>query len=145
MAERGFTLVELLVVIAIIALLVGLAAPRLTAALPGVRLKSDALNIATSLRAARGEAIAANREAVFVLDNGSRQFYVAGLGERQPFGEAVEVTLVTARRELVDAARGAIRFFPDGSSTGGRITLAEGSREYRIDVNWLTGRVRVLD
>ena len=40
---------------------------------------------------------------------------------------------------------GAIRFFPDGSSTGGRVTLMVGERSYAVDVDWLTGRVRVLE
>ena len=34
-------------------------------------------------------------------------------------------------------------FFPDGSSTGGRITLRSEVSAYRVDVDWLTGQVRV--
>ena len=28
---------------------------------------------------------------------------------------------------------------------GGRITLAAGERKYEVDVDWLTGRVAILD
>ena len=28
---------------------------------------------------------------------------------------------------------------------GGRITLASGERKYEVDVDWLTGRVAILD
>ncbi|MGB8635652.1 MAG: type II secretion system protein GspH, partial [Rhodanobacteraceae bacterium] len=34
------------------------------------------------------------------------------------------------------------RFYPDGSSTGGRITVIRGQREWHINVSWLTGEVR---
>ena len=42
-------------------------------------------------------------------------------------------------------AIGDIRFQPDGSSTGGRITLADGRRRMAVGVDWLTGRVSVAD
>jgi general secretion pathway protein H len=38
-----------------------------------------------------------------------------------------------------------VRFFPDGGSNGGRITLAAGDRKYDVDVDWLTGRVAILE
>ena len=43
------------------------------------------------------------------------------------------------------ATTGDIRFNPDGSSSGGRITLADGSRRVAVGVDWLTGRVTVAD
>ena len=42
-------------------------------------------------------------------------------------------------------ARGAIRFFPDGSSTGGRITLSTDRLAYLVDVDWLTGKIHLLE
>jgi general secretion pathway protein H len=55
------------------------------------------------------------------------------------------ISLVTARSELDTDRVGKIRFFPDGTSTGGRITLARGERKYGVDINWLTGQVVILD
>jgi general secretion pathway protein H len=43
----------------------------------------------------------------------------------------------------VDDKIAGIRFLPDGSSTGGRITVAVGEFEQLIDVDWVTGRVTV--
>jgi general secretion pathway protein H len=40
---------------------------------------------------------------------------------------------------------GAIRFNPDGSSTGGRISLSDGGRRIAVGVDWLTGRVAVAE
>ncbi len=38
-----------------------------------------------------------------------------------------------------------IRFYPDGSSTGGRNTGSSGEGKYLVDVDWLTGRVSIAD
>ena len=57
----------------------------------------------------------------------------------------VELKLFTAQSDLVSDKVGAIRFFPDGGSNGGRVTLAAGERKFDIDIDWLTGRVAILD
>ena len=36
-------------------------------------------------------------------------------------------------------ARAGIRYFKDGSSSGGTLPLVWNERRYSIDVNWLTG------
>ncbi|HET8765042.1 MAG TPA: type II secretion system protein GspH, partial [Rhodanobacter sp.] len=36
-----------------------------------------------------------------------------------------------------------IGYFPDGSSSGGNVTLSEDRRSARVDVDWLTGAVTV--
>ena len=53
--------------------------------------------------------------------------------------------LFTAQNDIADEKVGSIRFFPDGGSNGGRVTLAAGERKFEIDVDWLTGRVAILD
>jgi len=45
------------------------------------------------------------------------------------------------QQELVSDTSGGIRFFPDGSSTGGNIAVVLGEREWRINVGWLTGEI----
>ncbi len=55
------------------------------------------------------------------------------------------IKLFTAQRDVVNENVGAIRFFPDGGSNGGRITLAAGERKFDVDVDWLTGRVAILN
>ena len=46
---------------------------------------------------------------------------------------------------LLEKKRGGIRFFPDGGSNGGRVSLAVGERRFNVDVDWLTGRVSIVD
>jgi general secretion pathway protein H len=51
--------------------------------------------------------------------------------------------LYTAQADLVSDAVGSVRFFPDGGSTGGRVTIAAGERKFDVDIDWLTGRVAI--
>jgi general secretion pathway protein H len=39
--------------------------------------------------------------------------------------------------------QGAILFFPDGASTGGRVQLSVKNAAWNIDVAWLTGEVKI--
>jgi general secretion pathway protein H len=55
------------------------------------------------------------------------------------------LTLKTTTGQVRNENEGGIRFDPDGSSTGGRIELGEGPRKIEIGVDWLTGRVSVVN
>ena len=53
--------------------------------------------------------------------------------------------LFTARSELEEEGIGRIRFFPDGSSTGGHIDLLRDEALWRIEVMWLTGDAKLRE
>ena len=55
------------------------------------------------------------------------------------------IDLLTIAGERQAPGLGDIRFNPDGSSTGGRIALADGQRRMAVGVDWLTGRVSIAD
>lgn len=144
-ASAGFTLLELLVVLLLLALVYGLAVPMFSAGQPGTELKGATRQIAAGLRQARNEAVRQKEEAVLVLDVEKRNFMVSGDRRRYNLPASLVYTLVTAQSDLRPDGVGAIRFYPDGSSNGGRITVAFGTRKYEINVDWLTGRVTVLN
>ncbi|WP_295588061.1 GspH/FimT family pseudopilin [uncultured Lamprocystis sp.] len=143
---RGFTLIELVVVLAIAALLMTVVPPLISAALPGVELKAAARRTAATLRLARETAIRTGMDTVLVVDVEERLLELPGF-RTVSLPRRLQVKLDAAQREMLDDQRGAIRFFPDGSSTGGVILLARGdAREdsgFQVGVNWLTGRVRM--
>jgi general secretion pathway protein H len=144
--RRGFTLVELLLVLAIATLLVALVPPLISAALPGVQTKDAARRTVAALRLARETAIRTGEDAVLIVDVTGRRLELPGF-RSVGFPSRLVLSLEAADREMIDEDRGAIRFFPDGSSTGGRIILArgeEGERSgYEVGVTWLTGRVQL--
>ena len=143
MRARGFTLLEVIVVLAIagIIMAVVLGAP-LRSATAG-DLKASARMLASGLRQAQTTAITTRRDAVMTIDVEAREFRVGN--EARTVSDKVDLTLYTAQSEVSSERLGAIRFFPDGSSTGGRITVSSGERKYLVDVDWITGRVSIGD
>ncbi len=139
--SRGYTLFEVLVTLAIIGMV--LAAVPLVAGgpRPGAEVRAAAIELASALRQTRSEAIAGFRSETFILDI-ERGVYRAGSARPESaLPEGMEFSLYTARSELEDENTGRIRFFPDGSATGGRVTLASGGHSYVVAVDWLTGAV----
>jgi general secretion pathway protein H len=111
----------------------------------GAELKSAARAVAAGLRDARGTAIATQETAAMTLDLDARRFEVSGGGRTRALPPRLELKLYTAQAEILDERRGSIRFYPDGSSTGGRVTLGSGERKLLVDVDWLTGRVTIKE
>jgi general secretion pathway protein H len=140
----GFTLVEVIVTLAILAfalvLVVGYKSPRSS----GLDLKGAATELASGLRLARSEAIVSNRSVALALDTVGHR-YRLGMGPERRLPDNVLIELLTIAGERSAAGVGDIRFNPDGSSTGGRIALAEGQRRMAVGIDWLTGRVSVAD
>lgn len=142
---RGFTLIELLVVVVIMLLAYTLAAPLVSSGVASTEMKAAARQLAAGLRKARSEAVARRVETTVTVDVEGRRFQVAGDSRSYALPAGVELSLFTADSERSGPSTGAIRFYPDGGSTGGRITLAARDRRYEVDVNWLTGKVTILD
>jgi general secretion pathway protein H len=144
-AERGLSLLELLVVLSIMAIVAAVAGPYLAGGVSGAELKGAARQVAAGLRLARSEALSTRRETRLVLDLERHSFRVEGDAREHPLPKDAGLKLFTAQNDLVSDRVGAIRFYPDGGSNGGRVTIASGERKYEVDVDWLTGRVAILD
>ena len=144
--NAGVTLLELLIVLSLMAVLAAIVYPMFggTGVSTG-ELKSAARQVAAGLRVARSDALASRQETRVVLDLEQRTFRIDRDAYVHALPKAIELKLFTAQSDLVSDRVGAIRFFPDGGSNGGRVTLAAGSRKYDIDIDWLTGRVAIQD
>jgi general secretion pathway protein H len=108
-------------------------------------LKAAARMLASGLRTAQTTAMVTRRDALLTLDMESREFTVGGDPRVRTISDKIDLKLYTAQSEVSSERRGSIRFYPDGSSTGGRVTLSSGERKYLVDVDWLTGRVSIGD
>jgi general secretion pathway protein H len=139
---NGFTLIEMLVCLVILALVAGLASPLLSRARGDAAIKAASGEFATALREARNEAVATGRPGMVSIDLSARTFRV-GTGKVRTLPAGVHLTLVTTTDNRFGDTSGAIRFFPDGSSTGGGLTLVGKALRLDVLVDWLTGRVTI--
>ena len=118
-AAAGFTLVELVVVLVLVAAVVAIGASAMSRQLPGQRLREAARELAAQLRYTRAQAIASGKPQLFTLDARTREWRA---GERRGGKLARDIQVV---------------------ATGGRFLLSHGQAAWQVDIEWLTGEVRV--
>ncbi|MBS7457779.1 type II secretion system protein XpsH [Coralloluteibacterium stylophorae] len=139
---RGFTLLEIVVVIALVAVITTTLAVSLTGGLDGMRVRTAVKEVAAQLRFARARAIVSGQAQDFVVDPQARRWQGAE-GRSGELPDGFDIVATGAREVQPTEGVAAIRFFPDGSATGGRIELVRGEARWRIDIAWLTGEVRL--
>lgn len=137
----GFTLMEMLLVLVIAVVAMALVVPNLSKGIDSVRLRGSAREIASSFRYLRGYAVSQNTESEFNINVETNRYRITGREKAYKVPESIKISLVTADSEISGEDNGTIRFYPDGSSSGGRVSLANGKTRRLIDVNWLTGNV----
>ena len=139
---RGFSLLEIIVVVGLIALVMSFAAYTLSQQLPGQQLRSSAKELAAELRFTKSQAMITGEAQTFQINANTREW----TGAKNHSGElpdSLKIIATTAKREQPEDGVAAIKFFPDGAATGGRIVLQHDTAKWQIDVKWLTGEVTV--
>jgi general secretion pathway protein H len=139
--DAGFTLIEMLVVLTILALTTTLVVPLVSGGSEGARLQMVASDLASAFRLTRSAAITRNREMNLMIDVNKRTFSSAVVSQRA-FSPDIDARLTFAAGLGSGATDGGFRFFPDGSSTGGDVTLSLRGTQTKLCVDWLTGVVR---
>jgi general secretion pathway protein H len=138
---RGFTLLEMLAVIVLIAIAVTVTAVSLRGRARG-QLEASAQRVAAGLRDTRTRAMATCKPQWFTVDLRGHAWAAPGR-EPHAFPAGAEVRVTSAAQDSDQAGVARIRYFPDGSSSGGNIVLGHDQRSARVDVDWLTGAVTV--
>ena len=142
--QNAFTLIEILIVLGIIGISLAIVPPLLGNVIDHSRVKSATRYLAAGLQAVRMQAINSRAEATLILDTENQTYKVDDRLQPLNLPDKASLLLTTAESEQIDGHTGAIRFYPDGSSTGGRIRLSLPDRvAYDVDVNWLTGKVTI--
>lgn len=138
----GFTLLELLVALAIMGFLLAAAMPLVGGGFQSVSVDAAARALATELRTMRRAAIENAGEIVLAVDPATLQYRVSTDNRVRHFPAGLKLSAGTTL-----GIRGensvVFRFFRDGSASGGWMILAGKTRQYRIDIDWLSGRITV--
>jgi general secretion pathway protein H len=148
--QAGFTLLELMIVLAIMGLMLALAFPLFPKLYASAQLNATANELIRDLRDARSSAIGAGHPVGLTVDDTATGYVVGGWA--RTLGCACRLNFAAPQTAplLLPVARhgdGAldIAFFADGSASGGALTLMQGERALRIEVDWLTGRSAVVE
>ncbi|MDD2800472.1 MAG: GspH/FimT family pseudopilin [Methylococcales bacterium] len=137
--QQGFTLLELMMVLSIMVLGFSAISISLSSGNDTLELKSAARDMVSALRYARGQALVSHQQTTIEIDLSENSYTVSGRDKSYQIPEDIDISVVTGQDEVVGDGVARIRFFPDGSSIGGRISLEKGNVGWQIDVNWLTG------
>lgn len=144
--EPGFTLVELLLVLIILTLLMAAVVPPLQlGVVDNARFRKTKQEIVAGLQFSRSKAI--NTQAVVVLAVNPADGWMRITDELRKLHipEDVTLTMTAAPSEQLSENERAVRFYPDGSSTGLELVFQQDERVSRIRVDGLTGRVSSLE
>lgn len=144
-SAQGFTLIELTVVLLIVVLGFSVIGTNISSGNKSSQLKALTRDLASALRYARGQALISHEEITVAINLAENTYQVSNKDKLYHFSDEIEVTLVIAQDEFKDEETGQLRFYADGSSSGGRITLEWGELVNEIDVNWLSGKVDISD
>lgn len=136
--KNGFTLLELLVAMTIAALLLTIVGPRLTDTVAHATLRATASRTVAALRETRWEAMKTSKTVAFTINASGQGYVAADKVTALPSGQTISLTQYG--QSAVDREPD-IEFLPDGSSSGGIITIAAGADRVRVNVDWLSGRV----
>lgn len=138
---QGFTLIEMVAVLALIGIIATAMTFSLVRGLTSTKVMAASRDLAAAMRYTRGQSILKREERALEIDVENKTYTAPGRAPVQ-FPENMSIRLRTIRSELTsEETSGRIRFFPDGSSTGGWVRLSSGPREWLVNVAWLTGEI----
>ena len=141
--NAGFTLLEMIGVLAILALVAVIALPAAERSRSALAVRGAAFDLAAALKNARSAALITNRETRLTLDITARRFLADGMAAAHSLPRNAAVTYAVPAGEQAAKGVAVIRFRPDGSSSGGTITLAGPRQSAVVSVDWMTGRTEL--
>lgn len=144
-ASRGFTLLELTVVLLLMGLIAALAVPDFTGRWQEMQARRCVREMAAELRQARNHAMSGQVETLVRIDLANRRLVSSAGGRARALPAGVSIDVIAAGSETIGERVSGIRFYPDGSASGGRVSVSTERARLSVDVNWLTGKVSILD
>ena len=140
-SQSGFTLIELMVVFAIMGLMISVAPTAFDKIHESAQYRDTLRAIVNDMRSARHLAATEGREIIFSVDLARRRYGFDGKLERE-LPQPLQIRATVAGQEFSSNGIAAIRFLPEGGSTGGSIeVLRRIGVGARLRVDWMSGRV----
>ncbi|RWM12885.1 MAG: prepilin-type N-terminal cleavage/methylation domain-containing protein [Mesorhizobium sp.] len=138
--EAGYSLLEMIIVLTLMAL-VG-AVLTMTLHRREASPRDVARQVAGAARTAAARAIATGRSSVLHVDLAGRSIGIDQDPAIARIPASYSVFMTAAEHPVNAKGTGTIEFFPDGSSTGGEVTVgAPNSGQFVVRVFWLTGEI----
>lgn len=136
---KGFTLLELLVVVMIVAFMTTIVGVNLRGN-RGANLESVGRTLIADLRYVRSKAMVGSADTAITIDVSGRNYFSqdSTISRSLPQGMSV---VITVDENDITGTKGRIVFYPDGSSSGGKIKLIKDGRELEVVTTWLNGYV----
>lgn len=139
--QSGFTLIEVIVAFTIGALLVGLTLPAMVQMYDSMKYRDAVRSVVTALHSTRYTAMTEGKLVDLIVVPAERQIQI-GEGKVQQLAESISLTVHAAKEMSRGEGTAVIRFYPDGSASGGSIDVAhEAGQVVRVRVDWLLGKL----
>lgn len=144
--HSGFSLIEIMAVMILMALILAMVGVSFSRGISAAEVRSAGRDLMAAVRVTRGEAIIRREEQRLIFNLEENYYRIpARDNKRVDLPDGMKLGLRTARGEIDSETEAAIRFFPDGSSTGGRVFLTAGERLWVVEVAWLTGEASLRE
>ncbi|VAW34927.1 hypothetical protein MNBD_GAMMA01-2187 [hydrothermal vent metagenome] len=127
-----------------IAVIAGFISSSMTKNLKKTKIRAVSKNLVSAMRYTRGQAVVKHEEKTITF-NVKTKSYKAPRKKTVTIPDEMDIFVFTADSEIADESTGSIRFFSDGSSTGGWVKLVYGKKIWKINVNWLTGEISMVE
>lgn len=103
-------------------------------------LDSIARNLMTDLRYVRSKAMVNNRDTEVRFDLAQNTYVSRAADIDRSLPESLSLALTVDATDI-DGNTGRIVFYPDGSSSGGKVVLTMNARTMEVTTTWLNGYV----
>ena len=137
--KNGFTLLEMLVVIMIIALMTTIVGLNLRGK-QSTDLDSVGRTLVADLRYVRSKALVGSADSAITVDVAGRNYFSQDAAIDRSLPQDISIA-ITVDEHDISGTLGSIVFYPDGSSSGGKIMLVKNGRQLEVITTWLNGYV----
>jgi general secretion pathway protein H len=139
MASRGFTLLEVVIALAVAGLVMALSVPAAARFYESMQYRAAVRDVVTVLSSARYQALRDGRARDVRINPDTNEVSLEDSVKHLPAGLGVAVSSAV---ELNERDTAIIRFYPEGGSSGGEVSLSlPGRSGVRIVVDWLIGGI----